>query len=336
MSNFIRWLVRGEGAAPGRRRRSALDLILICVVAALVCTGCRQQETAGDPRPLVVTSFFPLFDFARTLGGTNFNVVCLTPPGGDPHAMDASPRAAQTVASAQLVLLLGLGMDGWVEKLAASERRTRVTVASLGIAPRRVGKATLGGSTEHAHGAHGHSHEHDENEVDPHVWLDPVLAQQIVQRIASEMAEIAPQHREAVFSRRDALIGELQKLDQEFTAKLADVKRRELVTFHGAFAYLFARYRLETVGVIELFPGDEPSAAYLRQLVDLMRRLKMKVIFAEPQLPDRLAQVIAKDIGSRVERLDPCETILPEAPQATYFERQRLNLETLRRVLTEP
>jgi len=313
-----------------------LELLLI-FLTLVVAAGCRREKPAhpsGPPR--VVTSLFPLYDFARTLGGTNFEVVCLTPPGGDPHAMDASPRAAKTVASAQLVLLLGLGMDGWVEKLAVSECQTRVSVASLSIAPRRVGKATLAESTEHAHGSHGHSHKHDENEVDPHVWLDPVFAQQIVQRIAGEMAEIAPQHREAVFSRRDALVGELQKLDQEFTSKLAGVKRRELVTFHGAFAYLFARYKLETAGVIELFPGDEPSAAYLRQLVDLMRRLKMKVIFAEPQLPDRPAQVIAKEIGGRVERLDPCETILPEAPQATYLERQRLNLETLRRVLTEP
>ena len=121
-----------------------------------------------------------------------------------------------------------------------------------------------------------------------------------------------------------------------FTAELADVKRRQLVTFHGAFAYLFARYKLETVGVIELFPGDEPSAAHLRKLVDLMRQLKMKVIFAEPQLPDRPAQVIAKEIGGRVERLDPCETILPDALQSTYLERQRRNLETLRRVLNEP
>ena len=219
-----------------------------------------------------------------------------------------------------------------MEKLAASERQARVTVASLGLAPKRVGPSALAEFQEHDHAGHAH----DADEMDPHVWLDPVLAQQIVRRLADDMAAIAPQHRESVFARRDVFLGELQKLHEEFTAQLADVQRRQVVTFHGAFAYLFARYRLETVGVIELFPGDEPSAAYLRRLVDLMRQLKMKVIFAEPQLPDRPAQVIAKEIGGRVERLDPCETILPDAPQATYLERQRANLETLRRVLTEP
>lgn len=314
-----------------------LIITLLLVIGLALATGCRREESplaSGPPR--VVASFFPLYDFARALGGTNFDVVCLTPPGGDPHAMDASPRAAQTVAGAQLVLLLGLGLDGWMEKLAASERQARVTVASLGIAPKRVGKATLAEFAESGHESHGHHHDHDPHEMDPHVWLDPVLAQQIVRRLADDMAAVAPQHRESVFARRDAFLGELQKLHEEFTAKLADVKRRQVVTFHGTFAYLFARNRLETMGVIELFHGDEPSAAYLRKLVDLMRQLQMKVIFAEPQLPDRPAQVIAKEIGGRVERLDPCETILPDAQHATYLERQRANLETLRRVLTEP
>jgi zinc transport system substrate-binding protein len=89
----------------------------------------------------------------------------------------------------------------------------------------------------------------------------------------------------------------------------------------------------KAAGPIEPFPGDEPSAAYLRALVDLMLRLGLKTIFAEPQLSDRPAQVIAKEIGGHVERLDPCETILPDAPDATYQERQRRNLATLRRAL---
>ncbi len=314
--------------------RSILIPVVAVVLALGLTAGCDRKgpEVRAD-NPQIVASFFPLYDFARALAGTNFHVVCLTPPGGDPHAMEASPQLARTVADAQLVLLLGLGMDGWVEKLAANERKSRISVASLGIAPKRVGKSAL---AEFAEADHGHSHAASADEMDPHIWLDPVLAQDIVRRIADEMIAVAPQRRQDVEQRRDAFLLELKTLHEEFVSGLANAKRRQLVTFHGAFAYLFARYKLETVGVIELFPGDEPSAAYLRKLVDLMRQLKMKVIFAEPQLPDRPAQVIAKEIGGRVERLDPCETILPDAPQSTYLERQRKNLETLRRVLNEP
>lgn len=317
-----------QSEMPGR---FALALAVALTVALSI--GCKREAAPPSGQPRVVASFFPLYDFARALGGTNFDVICLTPPGGDPHAMDANPRAVQSVADANLVLLLGLGMDGWVEKLAASERKPRLAMTSLGIAPKRVGQRAL---AEFAETGPGPGPGHDADEMDPHVWLDPVLAQQIVRRIADEMTAVAPQHRADVEARRDAYLRELRKLHELFSAELADVNRRQVVTFHGAFAYLFARYRIETVGVIELFPGDEPSAAYLRKLVDLMRQLKMKVIFAEPQLPDRPAQVIAREIDGRVERLDPCETILPDAPQATYLERQRANLETLRGVLTEP
>ncbi len=322
-----------------RYYRSHTFIVLLTLALAFTA-GCDRAEESGSAAipdsPRVVTSFFPLYDFARVLGGEDFDVVCLTPPGGDPHAMDASPRAAESVAGAQLVLFLGFGLDGWVEKLVASEGQRHACVAEFGLTPRHVEEPALGEFAESEAGHHGPDTEHGAHEVDPHVWLDPVLAQHIVRRIADELVAIAPHHREAVFTRRDAFLGELEKLDEAFAGQLADVKRRDVVTFHGAFAYLFARYELETVGVVEHFPGDEPSAKYLRQLVDLMRRLEMTVIFAEPQLPDLPARVIAKEIGGRVERLDPCETILPSAPQTTYLERQRANLKTLRRVLTEP
>lgn len=319
---------------------SSRRLLSLCVlVLALTCSsGCDQREkpSGSSGQPLVVASFFPLYDFARVLGGEDFNVVCLTPPGGDPHGMDLSPRTAETVARAQLVLLLGFGLDSWVEKLATNESQAQVSVAGLGLTPRGVGKAALQEFSKTETDPHTHQSEHGADEVDPHVWLDPILAQHIVRRIADALVTVAPQHRDSVFERRDAFLGDLTTLHEDFMATFADVKRREVVTFHGAFAYLFARYQLETVGVVEHFPGDEPSAKYLRELVDLMRRLEMSVIFAEPQLPDRPARVIAQEIGGRVERLDPCETILPDAPQATYLERQRSNLETLRRVLSEP
>ena len=147
------------------------------------------------------------------------------------------------------------------------------------------------------------------------------------------MQSLYPAHATDIAARAEKLSAELKQLDADFSATTAKFSRREVVTFHGAFGYLFDRYHLNAAGVIELFPGDQPSAAYLRALVDVIRKLGIKTIFAEPQLPDVPAQIIAREIGGNVERLDPCETILSDAPEATYLERQRENLETLRRVL---
>ena len=307
---------------------------IVCIglaysLATMIFPVCQAQENVAAPskKPLlVVASFFPLYDFARQVGGPDFQVKCLVPPGTDPHEIEATPDAARFVANADLVLLLGLGMDGWVEKLAAAERKSHLVHLGEGLPTHRMGKALL---SELAN----ESTRVNPEEIDPHVWLDPVLAQEIVKRIATALAAVAPECRIAIEARRDAYLGELRKLDQEYKDAAAQFKQREVVTFHGAFGYLFSRYGLKVAGVIEEFPGKEPSAAYLRALVDAMRQLKQRVIFAEPELSDRAAKIIAQEVGGRVERLDPCETILSEDPNATYLERQHHNIQVLRDAL---
>lgn len=307
-------------ASPGGFPRLRVAFV---ITALLLFAGCRKAEPPAA-RPLVVASFFPLYDFARQIAGTNCDVRCLVPPGGDPHHEDPTPDRARLVERADLVLLLGLGMDGWVEKLVLNGATNRAVVVNEGLGTRTMGSAAL---------AEFAAEQPDPTETDPHIWLDPLLAEKLVRRLTTELVRRVPVHAAGLQARGDALATDMRTLHGEFESGLAGLPHRKVVTFHGAYGYLFARYQLETAGVIEPFPGDEPSAAYLRALVDLMRRLGLKTIFAEPQLPDRPAQVIAREIGGRVERLDPCETILPEAPDATYQERQRQNLATLRRAL---
>jgi ABC-type Zn uptake system ZnuABC Zn-binding protein ZnuA len=103
-----------------RRRFFALSALTFTLA------GCRREETAEDGRPRVVASFFPIYDFTRRLAGEDFTVIGPVPPGADPHGMEATPGLAREIAGAQLILLLGLGMDGWISKLARSERRARV------------------------------------------------------------------------------------------------------------------------------------------------------------------------------------------------------------------
>jgi len=338
----------GRRLTPDSMNRPATRILanLVFVVAAsLVLAGCKPKA-ATETRPLVIASFYPLYDFARQLCGTNIQVVCLVPPGADPHGVEATPTMVKQVARADAVVLLGLGMDVWLDRIAENASKARRIVVTEGMATRPMGAATLAEfaadhahdhdhhSHDHAHHSHDHDH-HGAEDIDPHVWLDPVRAGQIVERLADELQAVYPPQAAVIAANAERLKSELQQLDADFAAATAGLTRRDIVTFHGAFGYLFDRYGLKTVGVVELFPGDQPSAAYLRALVDLMNKAGLKTIFAEPQLPDAPARIIAQEIGGRIERLDPCETILSDAPEATYIERQRKNLETLRRVLAD-
>ncbi len=314
---------------------------VVAAVAALGLAAC-SPERPPRPQPLVVTSFFPLFDIARQLGGTNFDVRCLVPPGADPHSVQASAGTAKLVADSDLVLLLGLGIDGWVERLAKAEGRRRMATISGGIPTRKPTQLALeefaktgAVAAKHDHD-HDHAHDHDHEtpvDVDPHLWMDPLLAQQLVKRIAGELVKLAPQHKAAVEERQARLTAEIQKFHEDFEAAAKQFQKREVVTFHGAFSYLLARYDVKEAAIIQMFPGDEPSAAYLRKLVDFVRGKGINVVFAETSVPDRAAQVIAKEIGGTVEKLDPMERQLAEAPDRGYVERQRANLEVLKRVL---
>jgi len=104
----------------------------------------------------------------------------------------------------------------------------------------------------------------DPNEVDPHIWLDPVLAEMLMRRITAELVHRVPAHAPALQARGDALVADLRQLHTEFGRGLADLPHRKVVTFHGAYGYLFARYQLETVGVIEPFPGAATACACRR------------------------------------------------------------------------
>lgn len=307
-------------------------LFLALLVTIVALSGCTPQSTEkADVKPFVVASFYPLYDFARQLCGTNIDVYCPIPPNGDPHSMEATPEIAKKIAKADAVFLIGLGIDIWIDRLVQNPSQTRRIVVSEGIETLPFQKPILSGaSDEHQN---EHTHHHSEGDVDPHIWMDPVRAKQIVQKMAQELKKLYPKEESSIALREAQLVKNLETLDADFKSASAKFKQHEIVTFHGAFGYLFKRYSLKTAGVIEPYPGDQPSATYLRALVDLTRKLKIKVIFAEPQLPDIPARVIAKEIGGTVERLDPCETILPEAPDATYIERQRKNLETLEHIL---
>lgn len=313
----------------------------IALLFALGLTACSQKRAPRET-PLVVTSFFPLYDFARQLGGTNFDVRCLVPPGADPHSVEATAGSAKLVADSDLVLLLGLGIDGWVERLAKAEGRRQMATISGGIPTRKPSPLALeefakSGAAAHKHD-HSHDHDHDHDhahpvDVDPHLWMDPMIAHQLVKRIAGELITLAPQHKAAVEERQTRLLADIQQLHQDFETAAKKFQKREVVTFHGAFSYLLARYDVKEAAIIQMFPGDEPSAAYLRKLVDLVRAKNITVVFAETSVPDRAAQVIAKEIGGSVEKLDPLERQLADAPDKGYVERQRANLEAFKRVL---
>jgi zinc transport system substrate-binding protein len=259
-----------------------------------------------------VASFYPLYDFARHVAGNHATVTLLVPPGTEPHDWEPAPTDVIRVQSARVFVYNGAGFESWANRL----------MGELGRGGPRVVSA-----------ADGLTSLQTEGHIDPHVWLDPLLARQEVEVIRAALAAVDPGHaadyeaNAAAFSRR------LLELHQRFEAGLAACARREIVVSHAAFAYLARRYHLTQVPIIRsLAPDAEPSPADLAALTRQARRAGVTYVFFETLVAPKLADTLARELGARTLVLNPIEGLTKEeeARGVGYVELMDANLRNLR------
>jgi zinc transport system substrate-binding protein len=279
----------------------------------------------GSP---VAASILPLGDFCHKIGGNEVEVHVLVPPGASPHVFEPSPTAVAQAMAARVFVYVGAGLDPWAERLIAAQKTPGQAVVEA-----VAGIPLIKDVDEHEHeeaGAkepeEGEPHHHHEA-GNPHVWLDPVLAQDICRRIALALIQVDPTHKNAYEVNLAMYLGQLQKLDQDIKAVVATFHQREYVSFHPAYAYFSRRYGLREVGVIEAAPGREPSPGHLQRLIAAIKKTGVKAVFAEPQLSSRVAEVIAQEAGVKVLILDPLGGRPPYG--SDYLKLMRHNLAVL-------
>jgi zinc transport system substrate-binding protein len=298
-----------------------------------------RLTVAGVPAPKipVAASIVPLGDFCRQLGGDRVKVQVLIPPGASPHVFEPSPSVVARAGQARLFVYIGAGLEPWAEKLLKSRGRENLEVveAVQGLPLiKETGEHHHGEEAEEKPGGHqpdtvaekayaGHSHAAG----NPHVWLDPVLAQSICRRISAALIRLDPGHRRDYETRRDRYLQELADLNQEIASRVSSFRIREFVCFHPSFSYFARRYGLREAGVIELSPGREPTPRHLQKIVKAIKKHGIRVVFAEPQLSPRIASVIAREAGAKVLLLDPVGGRPPYGED--YLKLMRYNLSIL-------
>jgi len=217
-------------------------------------------------------------------------VITLLRPGDSPHTYEPTSRDMKAVAQATLLVINGAGLDFWVEKLKSAASDNMVVVDTSAVLAE---EGLLLSGDEHDGG------------VNPHYWLDPVLAQKQVEAIASALIAADPDNKDFYLENAADYIAELQSLDEEIKSITQSFSSREFITFHPAWTYFANRYGLVEAAVSEEAPGKEPTIDEQRQIIDLVRELKVKAIFAEPQFSTKAADAIASDSGAEVLLLDP-------------------------------
>jgi zinc transport system substrate-binding protein len=293
-----------------------LLLLLLSLLAALMigCSRADVPETVSAEPVSIVTTIFPLADLIKALGGDRVEVSYLLPTGVSPHTFEPTTEQARQVADARLFVYVGAGLDDWALKLTETGSG-KLTVLELA----HYVELLEGHDCED----HGHDHEH---QTDPHFWLDPILvSNQLLPRIYEELCLIAPEFQPFFDQNLSAVQGELTALDQEITTRFAATDRKDFIAFHSAWHYFAARYDLNELAVVASFPGQEPSAGWIAELIEIINEHNVGAILVEPQFSKNLATAIAAETGIKVLTVDPLGgENLPD--RGSYLDLMRYNL----------
>jgi len=324
--------LRPRSKTGSRLRAFILQACLTAWGLALLIGPAGAAPPAG--KLLVAATIVPLGDFCQQIGGNLVQVQVLIPPGASPHAFEPPPSVMARASQARVFVYIGAGLEPWATKLLRSRSPDDLVVveAARGI-------SLLGMDQQHhdheAAGPQGHTEPQAEKAGpheshlagNPHIWLDPVLAQDICREIARAFIQADPGHRSQYEANLKNYLAALDELNREIEQHAQTWRLRDFVSFHPSFSYFARRYNLHEVGTIEVAPGREPTPRHLKNLVAAIRRYGIKVVFAEPQLNPRVAEVIAQEAGVKVLRLDPIGG--PPPYGSDYLKLMRYNLAAL-------
>ncbi|KHF29372.1 High-affinity zinc uptake system binding-protein ZnuA precursor [Paenibacillus sp. P1XP2] len=317
-----------------RLRSGAVGLIVLIVMLAAGC-GTQSQGKIVEGKVNVVTTFYPIYEFAKAIGGEDANVINLLPAGVEPH--DWTPRSQDIVntSKAQLFFYNGAGLEGWVPQFLKGLNRDSQVKAyevSRGI---KLIEANEEDEHEHEHqeGA-GHSHQHH---VDPHTWVSPKSALIMAENMKNSYIEADPAHKDAYNERYLNLKKRLEELDREFASQLGKMPRKEIVVSHEAFGYLARDYGLTQHAIMGLSPDAEPRSRDLLELSNLVKEEGIHYIFFEELVSDKLAKTLASETGAEVLVLNPVEGLTEDQLKRgdDYFSLMRNNLANLILALQE-
>lgn len=295
---------------------------VVAVVAAALLVSARLRtpaEVSTDGRIHIAASFYPLAEFSRQVGGAHVEVNTVVPAGSEPHEYEPTPEELARVYTAAVFLFNGSGLDPWAERVADEIAQRSVRVINMSDQLPLLAAATVEGQA-------------DDRQFDPHVWLDPILAQRAVGVILDAFIAVDPEHAPAYRSRAAAYHELLKQLDQDFRSGLQLCARRDLVTSHAAFGYLAKRYDLSVLNIAGLSAEEEPSARRVSELARAAREKQIRYIFFETLVSPKLAQTLASEIGATTLVLNPLEGLSDEEQRSgkDYLSIMRDNLRNLR------
>jgi len=313
-------------------------LVALYFLLALPATGYSTEKIRA------LATFSILGDMVKRIGGEDVVVTTLVGPDGDTHVYRPTPAAAKAMSEANLLIVNGLGFEGWLDRLVeVSGFDGNRVVATTGIEAipyeeddthdehsedkhdeHSEDKHDEHSEVKHAEGKHQDDHaSHDHGAFDPHAWQSLANALIYVNNITAALAQIAPDKATIFYKNRATYVAEVKKLDKKIRKMVARLpqNRRIVVTSHDAFQYFGRDYGLTFLAPVGLSTDSEASAQDVAHLIKEMKAKDISAVFVENITDPRLLQQIAKETGVAVGgTLYPGALSGPNGPAPTYLK----------------
>jgi zinc/manganese transport system substrate-binding protein len=273
-----------------------MKLKLFCLTLLALALGAVQSHAA---KVRVVTTLTDLADLTRNVGGDFVEVRSLATGIEDTHGVPMKPSFVPLLNRADLIVLVGFDCEhAFLPALLEASRNPRIQPGkagyvdcSKGISPLDVPK-----STDHSEGdVHPYGN--------PHYMLDPVLAKTAVTNICNALVIAAPEHEADFVKNRDVYLAKLDAKIAEWQQLAAPLKGVKFVSYHEHWPYFAARFGLVYFGTIELKPGIDPTPKHIEELVTNMKAEQVPIVVREPQFPEKVPALIAKQTGATLVKL---------------------------------
>jgi zinc transport system substrate-binding protein len=273
----------------------------------------------------VAASFFPLYEFTKNVGGDKAEVYSFLPIGNEPHSWEPSIQQIEELKGTRLFIYNGAGMEAYVSKFMSSGEFPNMTFV----------KATEGIVLLKADSAEDDKEILAQGGMDPHVWNDPILAEQEVTNIKNALEKADPTNTQYYEDNANAYITKLAALDNSIKSGLSHCKKDTFVSFHNAFNYFSNRYGVHDVWITGIAPEEDVPPQDIQKIIQIVKDKDVKVIFSEDLVDPRLANTLADEVGAQVLVLSPLEGINQTEQQEgiTYLDKWYQNLHNLRMAL---
>lgn len=299
------------------RRLILIATILALVFGALLLLSSRSpKQNLPNSRIQIVTSFYPLAQIVKSIGGNFVEVKNLVPAGVEPHDFEPSSRDLVEIGNAEVLLYNGASLEPWIGKWTEgnSPRPKHISDMAKMLEMKGVVLMEKDGAT------------------DPHFWLDPVIMKSEVEVVLALLLQISPEQKELFTENAKRFSTTLDALDQQFRNGLASCSLKDVVVLHEAFNYLARQYAFRVTSIEGISPDEEPSPRELARIVNLVREKKVKHIFFETVSSPKFSELIAREIGGTTLVLNPIESLTPNEVQLgeDYVSLMQMNLNNLR------